>query len=190
MEQSDRSARPRRGIRITILLLTMLAFLIASLAAVWCLANQRARRERTRWKGPALEQLAVLSITNEVIREELDQLKAGPKPDIDFGWANDHVLLMTNGEYIIFACRHGYNNGSVDHLFLGRGSNGRWLYSTFHFCSSMVMVRGDNPPGSITEFEERYFAREFDGKSDECLKHTWPVRKQGSAQKKNRPSLE
>jgi len=81
---------------------------------------------------------------------------------------------MTNSEYIIYAFRHGANNGFVDHLFLGHCSDGRWLYSTYHFCTMMAAVRGDEPPGSIAEFETRYSVREFDGNSDQCLKHTWP----------------
>ena len=87
---------------------------------------------------------------------------------------HDQVLLMTNGEFVIYASRHGANNGFVDHLFLGHCSDGRWLYSTFHFCNSMAMIRGEDPPGSIAEFAKRYSAREFDGKSDKCLQHTWP----------------
>jgi len=38
----------------------------------------------------------------------------------------------------------------------------------------MVGVIGDDPPGSITEFARRYSVREFDGKSDVYLQHTWP----------------
>jgi hypothetical protein len=38
----------------------------------------------------------------------------------------------------------------------------------------MVMVINDEPPGSIADFVSKYAAREFDGKSDLCLQHTWP----------------
>jgi hypothetical protein len=151
--------------------------IFASLSGLWWLAKQKAERERAQWKGPTLERLAGLSVTNEEIRRELDELKAGPKPNINMGWTDDQVLLMTNGEYIIFAFRHGANNGFVDHLFLGHGSDGRWLYSTYHFCNRMAAVGADEPPGSIAEFAKKYSVREFDGKSDECLQHTWPLKK-------------
>jgi hypothetical protein len=37
----------------------------------------------------------------------------------------------------------------------------------------MAMLRGwASPPGSIAEFAKTYSARQFDGKSDECLKET------------------
>lgn len=41
------------------------------LVGVWWLAKQNAARERAQWTGPALAQLALLSITNEAIRREL-----------------------------------------------------------------------------------------------------------------------
>ena len=154
----------------------VLFVIVMSLAGVWWLVKQKAAHERAQWKGPALERLVALSATNEAIHRELDELKAGPTADIHRGWTGDSVLLMTNGEYIIYAFRHGANSGFVDHLFLGHSSDGRWLYSTYHFCNHMAGADAD-PPGSINEFATTYSAHEFDGKSDECLKHTWPLKK-------------
>jgi hypothetical protein len=88
----------------------------------------------------------------------------------------DRLLLMTNDEFVVYSFRHGFNSGFVDHLFLARGSDGRWLYSTYHFCNSMVGARFDEQPGSISEFATRYSVCEFDGKSDVCLQRTWPAR--------------
>lgn len=153
---------------------TVAVAVVALLAGAWWLMKSKAARDRARWKGPALEKLAGMSFTNEVIRRELDELKAGPTPNVNLGWTHDHVILMTNGEYIVYASRHGANSGFVDHLLIGHGSDGRWLYSTYHFCNMLAALRGDDPPGSIAEFQKSYFAREFDGKSDDCLKHTWP----------------
>jgi len=142
---------------------------------VGCRSVLKHRYEQARkiWKDDALAQLAKTSMTNEQVLTEIDQIKH-PTPSLDFGWAHDHVILMTNGQYLVYASRHGFNNGFVDHLFLAHGSDGRWYYSTYHFCNSMVMLRSDDPAGSIAEFTSRYAAREFDGKSDVCLQHTWP----------------
>jgi hypothetical protein len=131
---------------------------------------ERARRS---WKNEALAQIARTSMTSEEILTEIEQIKH-PTPGLNFSWTHEHVLLMTNGEFLVYAFRHGLNNGFVDHLFLAHGSDGRWLYSTYHFCNSMAGVSGDDPPGSITEFATKYAARQFDGKSDDCLRHTWP----------------
>jgi cell division protein FtsB len=172
--QKEKPARSRRVVRMIGALFIVLLIIAAALAGFWQFMKQREHQARAQWKGQALARLAELSITNEEILRELDDLKGGPTPSLDFGWTHENVLLMTNGEYIVYAHRHGANNGFVDHLFLGHGSDGRWLYSTFHFCNSMAAVQGDAPPGSIDEFAERYSARQFDGKSDECLQRTYP----------------
>jgi hypothetical protein len=104
----------------------------------------------------------------------LETLKASRGAGDRQEWTGEHVLLMTNDDYLVYASRHGFNNGFVDHLFLARGSDGRWYYSTYHFCNRMVALMSDDPPASITEFARTYSARAFDGKSDECLQHTWP----------------
>lgn len=52
---------------------------------------------------------------------------------------------MTNDEYLAYGFRHGFNSGLVDHLFLAHGSDGRWYYSTYHFCNSMAGARFDGP---------------------------------------------
>jgi len=127
--------------------------------------------KRTRWKGTALERLARSSVTNEVVRQELDQLKASYTNVSAIVWTHDHVLLMTNGEHIVYEYRHGANDSFPPHLFLGRCSDGRW-HSSHHFCKSMQMVKYDLAPGSIAEFAKRYSARNFDGKSNECLRRT------------------
>lgn len=105
---------------------------------------------------------------------ELKDFKASELKSGSSHWTSDHMLIMTNGEYLVYASRHGLHSGEVKHLFLARGSNGKWLYSTFHFCNSMVAVVADDPPGSIADFSSKYFTREFDGTSDVCLEKTWP----------------
>ncbi|HZI32929.1 MAG TPA: hypothetical protein VFF11_11350 [Candidatus Binatia bacterium] len=148
---------------------------LAVILIVGCREVVKHRYEHARkvWKNEVLVQIAKTSMTNDEILTEIDQIKH-PTRILDFGWANERVILMTNGEFLIYAFYHGFNNGFVDHLFLAHGSDGRWYYSTYHFCNGMAGVIGDEPPGSIAEFTKRYSVREFDGKSDVCLQHTWP----------------
>jgi hypothetical protein len=146
----------------------ILVFIVGCRSAV----KHRYEHARKIWKDEALVQIAKTSMTNEKVLTEIEQIKH-PTPNLNFGWTHEHVLLMTNGEVLVYASRHGFNNGFVDHLFLAHGSDRRWYYSTYHFCNQMAGA-GADPPGSIAEFAAKYAVREFDGKSDECLKHTWP----------------
>ena len=171
-----KSSRSGAVSRKAVVWLTVPLILGLLLAGINWEVKRKLERKRTEWKAAALQRLAGLSIRNEEIFGEIETLKAFPIGGEDHRWVNDQVLLMTNGEYIVYSSWHGANNGFLNHLFLGHASDGRWLYSTFHFCSRMAMVLGDEQPGSISEFAKRYSVREFDGKSDECLKKTWPIK--------------
>jgi hypothetical protein len=147
---------------------------LVSLAFGWrSFTRYKHQRARADWKATTLVRLAGLSFTNADIIRELETLKASRGAGGRQEWTGDRVLVMTNDEFLVYASRHGFNSGFVDHLFLARGSDGRWYYSTYHFCNSMVGADAD-APGSIAAFASRYAAREFDGKSDVCLQHTWP----------------
>jgi hypothetical protein len=150
---------------------------VALVLGWWAVTRYKYQRARAVWKTTTLDRLSGLSLTNDAISQELEALKENRGTREQWEWTGEHVLVMTNGEYFVYASRHGFNNGFVDHLFLAHGSDGRWYYSTYHFCNSMAGVRGDDPPGSIREFASRYCAREFDGRSDVCLQHTWPEKR-------------
>lgn len=147
--------------------LIVILLFIALIFSACHIARWTTSRERTKWKTPALQRLAELSFTNEIVLHELKQMESPSSPDL--AWANAHVLRMANGEYIIYEYRHGRNIHFPPHLFLGRASDGQWLYSSYHFCNSMAMVKMENPPASIADFAKKYSARPFDGKSDACL---------------------
>jgi hypothetical protein len=152
--------------------LAIAAVMVVFIVGCRSVVKYRYEHARGLWKDDALARLASTSMTNEEVLTEIDQIKQ-PTPNLNFGWAHDHVLLMTNGGFLVYAFRHGFNSGFVDHLFLAHGSDGRWYYSTYHFCNQMAGTEAD-PPGSIAEFASKYAAREFDGRSDVCLQHTWP----------------
>ncbi|PWU11546.1 MAG: hypothetical protein C5B50_23135 [Verrucomicrobia bacterium] len=151
--------------------LAALLLIAVVLFGLWSLIKLHRQHQRTEWMPVGLKELAGLSITDKAIHHELDDLNVAMTNTFTerHHWTSDHLLLMTNGEYIFYVFRHG-NEGVVDHLFLGHASDGRWFYTTYHFC----IMRGLDAPGSIAEFTKTYFAREFDGKSDVCLQHTWP----------------
>jgi len=160
--------------RKVILLIAIPSVLILLFFGLRTMSHYKYERARTGWMVATLPQLAGLSFTNDDIKHEIESLKtSGGQADSRL-WTGDHVLLMTNGEFMVYAFYHGFNNGFIDHLFLAHGSDEHWYYSTYHFCNSMAGVIGDEQPASIAEFARHYSAREFDGKSDICLQHTWP----------------
>jgi hypothetical protein len=163
--------------RRLVICLSIPVILVALVFGGWSAVRYNHHRARADWKTATLSRISALSLTNEDVSRELESLKANRGVGEHQEWAGDHVLLMTNDEFLVYGSRHGFNSGFVDHLFLAHGSDGRWYYSTYHFCNSMAGARFDDPPGSIAEFASRYAARDFDGKSDVCLQHTWPEKR-------------
>ena len=137
--------------------------------------------ERKRWKDQAISQIAATTRDLHTFSNELATLSANSTAEPEDGWIGTNLIVMTNGEWLLYQNNCVKEPNHLHDLFLARGSDGKWYYSTFHFCTGMVVVRGrmfgDTDHGSIAEFTRTYFARQFDGKSDECLNKTYPVGK-------------
>ena len=97
---------------------------------------------------------------------------------LEEGWLSDKIILTGSGEWLVYRshCSKARPHNVKD-IFLAKGSDGKWYYSTFHFCVGMVVLRGEPQPPDLKMFVHEYNLREFDGQSDECLKETksWPA---------------
>lgn len=91
------------------------------------------------------------------------------------GWLSERLIVMRNGDWLAYTniCRK--QDQHIYDLFLARGSDGQWYYSTYHFCIGMVALRmEEEQPDDLAGFAKTYYLRTFDGQSDECLQKTWP----------------
>lgn len=90
------------------------------------------------------------------------------------GWLSERLILMRNGDWLAYAniCRK--EDSRIHDLFLARGSDGQWYYSTYHFCKRMLVLRVQDQSEDLPAFAKAYYLRPFDGHSDECLLKTWP----------------
>jgi hypothetical protein len=92
-------------------------------------------------------------------------------------WIEDDVLRFANGEWIQYRSQCHKEDSAVYDIFLGRGSDGVWYYSTFHFCRNMVVLQMSHQPASLASFRTDFCLTAFDGTSDVCLMPTWPVQR-------------
>ena len=136
---------------------------------------------RRAWKNETLPKIKEMAEDKAWVTREIKKLKEDRGPQIiETGWLTDHLILMTNGEWVVYEshCSKAKPH-SVKDIFLAKGSNGKWYYSTFHFCVGMVSLRmgQETAPSDLSTFAAEYNLREFDGSSDECLKPTgtWPA---------------
>ncbi len=132
---------------------------------------------RREWKDATISLLEKRVADAGWVTQELAAVKAklAAEGEEDDGWFSSNLLLLKNGDWIAYASRCRKEDWRIPDIFIGRGSDGKWYYSTYHFCRGMLALRVDDRPESLTKFITSYSLREFDGHSDECLKKTWPI---------------
>src|SRR2546426_4981267 len=140
---------------------------------------QAARRQ---WKNDAIP--AIGNLADDKIRRARE-IEALTKPTNDRrviaqGWLTDKMILMQNGEWLVYESHCSKEKPRlVKDIFLAKGSDGNWYYSTFHFCVGMIGLLGEQEtqPFNLAMFVHEYNLRQFDGRSVECLKvhKTWPA---------------
>ena len=163
--------------------ISLLLVAVAIVIAILRPDGQHARlysKARKQWKEAALADLAKRANDSQWLTNEIAVVRKEALADSEAGWVGANLLLMTNGEWFVYQNNCVKEPSHIHDLFLARASDGRWYYSTFHFCVDMIVLRlgfRGGQPDSIAEFAKTYFAKEFDGKSDECLQKTYPVEK-------------
>jgi len=161
--------------------LLIVAGICGLLIALWGWAairyNPLRSEARRAWKEKAIAEIAARVADPSRLNGELDALRsaqAREEPREEGFWISDHLLLMRNGDWLAYASICQKEDRRIRDLFLARGSDGQWYYSTYHFCIGMVVLRMEEQPESLAEFVKAYYLRPFDGHSDECLRKTWP----------------
>lgn len=133
---------------------------------------------RKAWKDKSLTELLYVVADPMAVSNRASQLKLADNGDEDSGWwISDRLILLQNGDWLAYASICQKQDNRIRDLFLARGSEGLWYYSTYHFCKGMIVLRMDGQPKDLPSFIERYYLRQFDGHSEECLQTTWPVKR-------------
>ena len=153
----------------------LLAIAASLLTVVYSLYRQHTRRA---WKEGALPEISRDADDPRWISKEIAFLRSSPEGDqriIAEGWLSDRMILMKTGEWLVY--RSHCSKASphqVSDIFLAKSSAGKWYYSTLHFCAGMIalVMMQKTQPNTLSEFVKEYNLREFDGRSDECLKAT------------------
>lgn len=147
-----------------------------AVALIWALADPLRSSARRQWKDRAIAHIQQRLNDQAWLDRELANLKNAATIRASEGhWVSDELLLARNGDWIICqsVCSKEQSTGVRKDLFIGRGSDGKWYYSTFHFCVGMCVLQMETQPGSLAEFVTSYWLAPFDGKSDDGLNITW-----------------
>jgi len=139
----------------------------------------KMEKERRDWKIAAIPEISGLAGDKEWISKEIALLNTPTEQQnqriLAKRWLSDKMILMKSGEWFIYKSHCSKESPrNVRDIFITKGSDGKWYYTTCHFCVGMCSLRmmQEEPPQSLAFFIRRYHLEEFDGKSDECLKET------------------
>jgi hypothetical protein len=162
----------KRTLAIAGVCAVFLLIAVIALAALFA-PSSGARRA---WKEKALADISSrltdpLWASNEVAR--LNRRAPSDSSNSD-RWLSERLILMRNGDWLAYGSVCQKENRRIADLFLARGSDGRWYYSTFHFCIGMLDLKMEDQSEDLPVFAKAYYLRSFDGHSDECLQKTWP----------------
>jgi len=130
-------------------------------------------KARKQWKAAAISQIDQKVHDTRWLESELLELKKQSVADSE-RWVSENMILATNGDWIVCASKCSKEDWKIHDIFIGRASDGKWYYSTYHFCVGKMVLKMETQPASLKDFVQSYSLREFDGQSDECLKRTWP----------------
>ena len=145
---------------------TIVAALLGGVLIIaWALPKYYRRAVRREWKDAAVAKIERLA--NDASWRAQETAAAANQ-----GWFTGNFIVMQNGDWIV--C-DGQYHGGIDDIFIGKTSDGKWYYSTYHFCKGNIVLHMEPPEASLDSFKTKYALREFDGKSDDALKKTWPT---------------
>lgn len=132
--------------------------------------DSKARRQ---WKDHAIVQIAKQTGDATTLVKEIEAMKTTPVESEWDTWISADLIVMTNGQWMAYRNVCQKEAERIPDLFLGLGSDGRWYYSTYHFCVRMINLKDVvGQPGSLKEFITTCALKEFDGHSDDCLRPT------------------
>lgn len=136
--------------------------------------HSKARKD---WKNAAIQQIARRVGDAEKIKSEVLEIrrKLTESDGHSEEWFSNDLIVAANGDWIAFASKCSKEDKRIHDIFIGHGSDGKWYYSTFHFCVNMLSLRMEEQPADLSAFVKTYSLREFDGHSDDCLNKAWPA---------------
>ena len=131
---------------------------------------------RRAWKERSITDISARVADPSWPTNEFARLKPQSTNDVsdEVSWLSEHIIVTRKGEWLAYANSCQKQDGRIPDIFVARGSDGRWYYSTYHFCVGMVVLRMDEQPEDLATFAKAYFLQTFDGQSDDCLQKTWP----------------
>lgn len=131
---------------------------------------------RKQWAADAIQAVERRSQDQAWLFAETARLQSAATTRPSEGaWAGPELIVAANGDWMVCqsVCAKDQNPAVKKDLFVGRGSDGKWYYSTFHFCVNRCVLNVESQPPSLAHLVRGYWLTPFNGTSAGCLGETW-----------------
>lgn len=155
---------------------TLVVVLTAAGGLVWGLSDPLHAGAHRKWASRAITMIQQRSSDQRWLQAEHSRLIAvAARQPHSGGWVGDELLVMKNGQWMICqnVCTKEEHTPVRRDIFIGFASDGRWYYSTFHFCVGKCVLQMESQPDSLPVFVAGYWLVPFDGNPENCLEETW-----------------
>jgi hypothetical protein len=125
------------------------------------------------WKRTAIPELARYTAASAEVARDLDRLRALTNADKNAKWFSGRLIPFPSGEWTAYANKSIRLDWRYPDMVITKGSDGRWFYTTAHFCPDLIELYMEGPPATLGAFRQKYFFRQFSGDPEEKLDPTW-----------------
>ena len=158
-------------------LVIVTVLLAVSLAGVLCVLGMRWARQRSieKWNHAAIAAVSSLASDTNWIASQISTLHTQPIEDMSqSGWMTNNLIVLKSEEWLIFTNACQKEDWRLQDMFIGKASDGKWYYTTYHFCIGMKVLPVMGQPENMQAFKTKYFVRWFNGAQEAVLTKTWP----------------
>jgi len=159
------------------IVLSVVIGVVVVLLAMWQVARQVQNKQHALWFDRSVAEVKALATQTNWMGETIATLQAYPDRNDDLGrhFISPNLILMSNGEWIIYRSATHKQGTQFPELFIGITSDQQWYYSTYHFCCQMIVLAADRQPSDLMAFKTKYCLRPYSGQPYSELRKTWPT---------------
>jgi hypothetical protein len=162
--------------RPALIVIALLLVIVAVGAFIVELNDPLRSAARKAWAAKAIHAVERRANDASWLGNESARLQAAAATRLSDGaWAGPEMLIAANGDWMVCqsVCAKDEAPAVRKDLFVGRGSDGKWYYSTFHFCKNKMVLSIESQPPDLAHLVRGYWLQPFDGSPANCLAETW-----------------
>lgn len=166
-EQTPKKSMKRKFLIIAAIVIAIIVGAFFSLPII--IREVVMKPAQMEWRRNAISLIEEIFNDPAKMEEERKNMQSGMGGDDSF--LAEHLILMQNGEWIVYSAECHKKDRRIRDIFIGKASDGKWYYTNYHFCIGMINLMSQ--PETFADFTNEYSVCEFDGDPKNTFGDTW-----------------